>query len=265
MKKNFLFLAIVAMATLAVSCSKDETKPTKVVTFNSFGEFQFDSFAKTPSVTDIWYFDGNELLAHQTNGEPVQLNLSYGQHFISVVASSGTDPYVYPEENKILFNDVRDTFQGAVNITVNSTSPSNYEVQLTRVVTKFSATITNPMPSNVTKFKVVANQWWKGIIASNGQGFYPFTKTAEFPISSSLWGTSNLTFDFMGFMPTENWTTDFILYLMNGSEIVGEVHLEDIPFKRNRVSHCSGNIYDNGEAWNLSYNETWLTPYNYQW
>lgn len=263
MKKSFLFLALVAM-TIA-SCSKDEVQPTKVVTFNSFGEFQFDSFAKTPNVTDIWYFDGNDLLAHQTSGEPVQLTLPYGQHSIRVIASAGTTPYVYQNEGKILFNNVGDTFHGSADITVNNSSPSAYEIELTRVVTQFSATITNPMPENVSKFKIVVSQWWRGVYASNGQAFYQVTKTVEYPVNPDMWGTTNNTFELMGFVPNDNWTTNIILYLMNGSEIVGEVHLDNIPFKKNRVSHCSGNIYDNSEAWNLSYDESWLAPYNYQW
>ena len=258
------FIILAAAAIMMVACTKQQQ--TKSVTFYPQGDLTFESLDKSPQVTDLWLFDGEELIAH-TNGQPAQVELAYGQHTIHAAASDGTDPFVY--QNNIMFCDVSgNTFQGSTTVNIRQNTKDAIEISMSRIATKFRFTFTDAIPEGTDRVLVFHNEWWYGFNVTDGYAYYEDQEAEQFEVSPDMWGVRDVTFEFCGFIPEDCWAQTLTIRAMKGTRVVGEVTLHNVPFWRNTVTHYSGAIGNNptGNAdWTLNYDEEWNEPWTYNW
>ena len=290
MKKFLLFFCA---ALLLMSCSKEAEQNQvvpegkKQVTFKVDGDWSMTTSdmkggtkdgnmsANGSSMTDLWIFDymGETLVnaIHQTPdsadwGSPT-VELDYGTHNLYFVASRGQNPTVNHTTKSITFTKVSDTFWKGLNFNVTPTSSSDQSVSLNRIVTKFKASITDPIAEGTAAFYVTPNVWYYGVDYTTGA---PTASATDQSIivncPSSNIGSTSCYLSVFGFSATTIWHTDVTLQAKNSSgTVLGEVTLEDVPFVRNRSTEFSGPLYGSNGRDTIILNDTWDDPYTGVW
>lgn len=285
MKKLLFTLAAIIVLTACDKYSEDyrteETK-FKTFTFDATGDFTFSGFtrgdltASDNTMTDLWVFDCVEgecvQSIHQVNtddgwGRP-QMDLAYGTHRIYFVASRGVNPTVDETANTIVWDNVRDTFWECLDLEVSSTSSGNVSVTLERVVTNLKIAVLDNVPTGLASISITPRTWYYGIDYSIGSPVSAKTNQEKvISVPSSYIGTAgNLTTSIFSFSGTDEWTTDVELSAKDGSEnVIRSVLIENAPFRRNRITQYSGNLFNISSAFALSVDDGWTEPLEGTW
>lgn len=285
MKKLLFTLAAIIVLTACDEYSEDyrteETK-FKTFTFAATGDFTFSGFtrgdltASDNTMTDLWVFDCVERECvqsiHQVNtdnnwGRP-QMNLKYGTHQIYFVASRGVNPTVDETERTIVWDNVRDTFWKGLDLEVTSTSSGDVSVTLERVVTNLKIAVLDKVPTGLASISITPETWYYGINYMNGSPVNAkMNQEKVISVPSSYIGTAgNLTTSIFSFSGTDEWTTDVELSAKDGSgNVISSVLIENAPFRRNRITQYSGNLFNLSSAFALSVDDGWSEPLEGTW
>lgn len=285
------YLAMAVALAMLTGCSKEVVdeefgeivisgKGTRDITFNLKGDLTFSSMTRAltadgKDMTDVWVFDcdDNELLqqVHQTSedanfGSPT-LSLSYGIHYIYVVASRGTGATVSIPDETIVFGRVLDTFWGCYTMTVDAATDNTHNIRLDRAVTKLKVTFTDAIPDNVATFNVTPATWYYGLNFVTGN---PVEAVNDQPfvinVPSSSIGVSGVAVNIFGFSSSTEWTTDVeVSSKKSNGDVISSVTLSDAPFKRNRVTEYSGTMWTAGGSFNITLNTAWNDSYTGTW
>lgn len=284
MKKILFSLAAIIMLTACDKYSEDYREGTKFKTFTfaATGDFTFSGFtrgdltASDNTMTDLWVFDCVEgecvQSIHQVNtddgwGRP-QMNLAYGEHQLFFVASRGVNPTVDESANTIVWDNVRDTFWKGLDLEVTSTSSGNVSVTLERVVTNLKIAVLDKVPTGLASISITPKTWYYGINYANGIPVNAKTnqeKVISVP-SSYIGTTGNLTTSIFSFSGTDEWTTDVGISAKDGSgNVISSVSIENAPFRRNRITQYSGNLFNISSVFSLSVDDGWTEALEGTW
>ena len=285
MKKTLFFVMV---ALLATSCEKvvlsedevTEGKTLKNVRVHVNGDFGSPTFTRAleadgKDMTDVWVFDymGDELVQtiHQTSddsdfGEPNVL-MEYGSHDLYFVASRGLNPEVDDVEHTITWSNVRDTFWKTITMNVNSTSATEVDVTLDRVVAKLKLNIQDKVPAGLVNITITPEEWNYGIDYITGEPASVDDSQISIDVPSSYVGTTgNLSVSVFSLSGDSEWTTDVTVAAKNGSNgTISSVHIDDVPLLANRATVYSGNLFTSGSTFMLSLNDTWLSDMVLSW
>ena len=285
MKKTLLFMLVAVLATSCekVVLSEDEGtggKTLKNVRVHVNGDFGSPTFTRAleadgKEMTDLWVFDymGDELVQtiHQTTddtdfGEPNVL-MEYGDHDIYFVASRGLNPEVDDVEHTITWSNVRDTFWKTITMNVNSTSATEVDVTLERVVTKLKLNIQDKVAAGLVNITITPEEWNYGLDYITGEPASVDDTPISIGVPSSYVGTTgNLSVSVFSMSGTSEWTTDVTVAAKNGSNgTISSVHIDDVPLLANRATVYSGNLFTSGSTFTLSLNDTWLSDKVLTW
>lgn len=285
MKKTLLFMLVAVLATSCdeVVLSEDDdisTKMMKNVNMRVNGDFGSPTFTRSlmadgKEMTDMWIFDyvDGELIntIHQTAddsdfGEPNVL-MEYGNHDLYFVASRGLNPDVDDVEHTITWSNVRDTFWKTITINVNSTSATEVDVTLERVVTKLKLNIQDKVPAGLVNVTITPEKWNYGINYITGEPASVDDSQISIDVPSSYVSTTgNLSVSVFSLSGTSEWTTDVTVTAKNSSNItVSSVHIDDVPLLSNRATVYSGNLFTSGSTFTLSLNDAWLSDKVLTW
>lgn len=293
--KKIAFLALCAMLA---ACQKTEfEEPTKPAEPNQWGQIDisdgrkfvftvkgdFGAAAFTRAylqadgkeMTDLWVYDYMEgqlvQKLHQTPsdanwGKP-EMILPYGQHHVYFVASRGTDPSVNETDHIISWGSVRDTFWKDYEVSVVSTSNGNRAVTLDRVVTKLRLTVNDEVPTNCAQLSVTPSTWYYGINYTSGAAVSAQSKEMTVDIPASYIGTSGqLMASFFSISAPDEWTTNIsVKAKATDGSVLGSVSISGSPFKANRATEYSGNLFGSGGSLDISVNEAWESPLEKTW
>jgi len=254
---------------------------TKKFTFTVKGDFGDAGFtrgyltADGKEMTDLWLFDyvDNRLVQqiHQTAddedwGQP-HLALTYGQHHIYFVASRGDTPVIDEVNPIISWNIVRDTFWKDYEVSVVSTSNGNRAVTLDRVVTKLRICVADEVPVGCATVSVTPERWYYGLNYMTGQAAAAKRQAIDVAVPDSYVGTTGtLAVNVFGLSGADEWTTNVTVTAKdgNGGEI-GSVVINGVPFKRNRASEYSGNLFGSVGTMGVSVNGDWEDSVSGTW
>lgn len=285
MKKTFL---LIFAALLAASCEKvnlsdeekTDTKMMKNVNMRVNGDFGSPTFTRSlmadgKEMADMWIFDyvDGELIntIHQTAddsnfGEPNVL-MEYGNHDLYFVASRGLNPDVDDVEHTITWSNVRDTFWKAITMNVNSTSATEVDVTLERVVTKLKLNIQDKVAADLVNITITPEKWNYGIDYISGEPASVDDSQISIDVPLSYAGTTgNLSVSVFSLSGTSEWTTDVTVTAKNSSNsTISSVHIDDVPLLANRATVYSGNLFTSGSTFTLSLNDTWLSDKVLTW
>ena len=293
MKKIVLFaLCAIAFA----SCQKGVETPepaepeewgyidiskAKKFTFTIKGDFGAAAFTRAylqadgKEMTDLWvydYMDGHLVQKlHQTPedaawGKP-EMTLAYGQHHVYFVASRGTEPSVNETDHIISWGSVRDTFWKDYEVSVVSTSNGNRAVTLDRVVTKLRRTVNDEVPATCAQLSVTPSVWYYGLNYVTGSAVSAQSQEMTVEIPSSYVGTSGqLMASFFSVSAPDEWTTNIsVKAKTSDGGVLGSVNISGAPFKANRATEYSGNLFGSGGTLDVSVNEAWESPLERTW
>lgn len=284
MKKTLFFVMV---ALIAASCEKvvlsDEgisTKMVKNVNMRVNGDFGSPTFTRSlmadgKEMTDLWVFDyvNGELVQtiHQTAddsdfGEP-NILMEYGEHKLYFVASRGLNPDVDDVEHTITWSNVRDTFWKAITMNVNSTSATEVDVTLERVVTKLKLNIQDKVAAGLVNITITPEEWNYGIDYITGEPASVDDTPISIGVPSSYAGTTgNLSVSVFSLSGDNEWTTDVTVTAKNSSNgTLSSVHIDDVPLLANRATVYSGNLFTSGITFTLSLTDVWLSEKILTW
>ena len=284
MKKLLFTLAAIIMLTACDKYSEDYREGTKFKTFTfaATGDFTFSGFTRGDltesdnTMTDLWVFDCVEgecvQSIHQVNtddewGRP-QMNLAYGEHQLFFVASRGVNPTVDESASTIVWDNVRDTFWKGLDLEVTSTSSGNVSVTLERVVTNLKIAVLDRVPTWLASISITPETWYYGINYANGSPVNAkMNQEKVISVPSSYIGTAgNLTTSIFSFSGADEWTTDVELSAKDGSgNVISSVLIENAPFRRNRITQYSGNLFNLSSTFALSVDDGWTEALEGTW
>ena len=273
-------------ANLTARIKTDTTEMKHVtITFNCRGfDFSTEPFAETraleadgKTMTDLWVLDypngqtAPTIQIHQTSsdedfGSPT-LNLAVGSHHVYFIASRGQDATIDTDAHTITFGKVRDTFYMDYEINVTATSNGSRSVTLERIVTKFTAIITDAIPEGSATFNMTPSQWYYGWDYVAGTPTTATTSQAiTINIPASEIGKTDESLNIFGFSSDTEWTTDIALdcKTLTGS-ILGTATIADVPLKQNRITTFSGPLFSANGLTTVSLSSDWETNYIGTW
>ena len=286
--KKYVFFALTGLEALC-ACSNDATEEnvvqTKEITFSVDGDFSSPRF-KAPAtraslsadgseMTDLWLFDYMDgQLVQQLHQSPTdadwgtpKMTLAYGSHHVYFVAARGDEPTVNTDSHIIEWDIPRDAFWLDYAVDVTSTSTTSRSVVLDRVATKLRVTIKDEVPEACTQLSLTPSVWYYGLDYVNGLAIQSKEKERTVTVPASYAGTTGkLSMSIFGLSDNDEWTTDVALKaLADDGTVLGQVTITGAPFKRNRVTEYSGNLFGSGGGIDVSLNDTWEQSFTAEW
>lgn len=265
---------------LDIGINGDSIRDLATIHFVCRGDFEMRPFTRSleadgKSMTDLWVLDyiGTTLAQqiHQVStdadfGTPT-LNLSVGSHHIYFIASRGQDATIDTDAHTITFGKVRDTFYMDYEINVTATSNGSRSVTLERIVTKFTAIITDAIPESAATFNMTPSQWYYGWDYVAGTPTTATTSQAiTINIPASEIGKTDELLSIFGFSTEDEWTTTFTLNCKKADgTILGSAVLDNVPLKRNRITEYTGPLFSSNGLTTVGLLTDWLDNYASTW
>ena len=275
MKKLLMAMAAAAML---LSCEKEEMLTAKVnepkdslqaktITF-TFGEITHHAMTRgtlaDASITDLWLFDyiGEELkqTIHQSSTDEgfgsVAVTAETGEHSFCFIASRGTGATVIG--GIITWEKPSDTFWAKSTLTITPTTATSQSVELQRVATKLKITITDEVPSTLSKLTIVADTWHSGINALTGEPTAAAARTSAISVPASYVGTTGQLVASIFGICGDDYTTDVSVTASDAnSQTIASVALVDVPMKKNTTTSYSGPLFTRQPTFSMTVADSW--------
>jgi hypothetical protein len=283
-------LLLTACEKLEVPSSKAEAEKSeemvnknavKKFTFAVKGDFETATFtrgylaADGQEMTDLWVFDYVAGVCvqkvHQTAtdedwGKPT-LALSYGSHHVYFVASRGDGATLDEDGHTIIWTGPRDTFWKDYAVDVVSTSNGNRAVTLDRCVTKLRLTVNDEVPATCKSVVVTPGRWFYGLDYVNGVAVAQQQTERTVNVPASYVGTSGqLVVNIFGLSGSDEWVTDVSVQAKDGNgDVIGSATITGAPFKSNRATEYSGNLFGSAGGLDVSVSAAWESAKTGTW
>lgn len=229
--------------------------------------------ANGEALKELWVFDCYEdscaLVAKQTDAQDdfgvVSMQLSYGSHRLTFVASRGEGSDVDVENGRIQWTKVKDTFWAVEDLEIARGGAAEMSVTLKRVVSRMRVLVSDVVPKNMKKMRIAANGWYRGIDVRTGEAVGSLSsvdavaETSEVDIPSVYVGTSKrLAVSLWSIGKSERWTQDVTIGALDeNGENIGETVCSDVPMERNRVTNVTGYFLSGGKLGNILVDDGW--------
>ncbi len=284
-------LLLMLTGLLAAACEKpvlgeveDEEvnkNKSKNFTFTVKGDFGAATFtrgylqADGQSMSDLWVFDymDNNCVqtVHQTSddadwGVP-KMALSYGSHHVYFVASRGEGATLDADGHTITWTGPRDTFWKDYEVDVVSTSNGNRAVTLDRVATKVRIVVNDEVPATCKAVTVTPERWYYGWDYVNGVAMASQQNERRVTVPESYVGTSGqLAVSIFGLSSADEWVTNVaVKALGDGDAVLGSATITGAPFKANRSTEYSGNLFGSAGGLDVGVSASWESPKTGTW
>lgn len=265
---------------------KSETegvKSSKKFTFAVKGDFGAATFSRGSlsadgkEMTDLWVFDyvngqcvqtvhQEQSTAGEAWGKP-SMQLSYGLHHVYFVASRGEGATLDADGHTITWTGPRDTFWKDYEVEVASTSNGNRAVTLDRVTTKLRIVVNDEVPTGCKAMVVTPARWYYGWDYVNGAATASQQTERRVAVPESYVGTSGqLAVTIFGLSGSDEWVTNVSVKALGEDEaVIGSATITGAPFKANRSTEYSGNLFGSAGELDLSVNGDWESPKTGTW
>lgn len=294
MKTKKILLLLTAMLSLTACEKVNETelqepeqwtdveyKYSKKFTFTLKGDFGAANFTRAylqadgQSMTDLWvydYMDGQLIQSlHQsptdeTWGTP-QLSLPYGKHHVYFVASRGDGPSVDTDTHTIIWTTPRDAFWKDYEVEVVNTTNGNRAVTLDRVATKLRLLINDEVPTGCAFVNVTPDRWFYGLDYVTGNPVSAKKQTRSVSVPATYIGTEGqLAVNIFGLSGSDEWVTNIeVTATDNNGNVIGSATIPGAPFKANRSTEYTGNLFGSDGALDVTVNGDWESPKTGTW
>ena len=254
---------------------------TKSFTFTVKGDFGAATFtrgymqADGQSMSDLWVFDYVDgacvQTVHQTSsdadwGQP-KMSLSYGHHHVYFVASRGDGATVDADGHTITWTGPRDTFWKDYEVDVVSTSNGNRAVTLDRVATKLRIVVNDEVPATCKAVTVTPERWYYGWDYVGGVAVAQQQTERRVTVPESYVGTTGqLAVNIFGLSGSDEWVTNVAVKAVDASDnTIGFATITGAPFKANRSTEYSGNLFGSSGGLDVNVNADWESPTTGTW
>jgi hypothetical protein len=293
MKKMLLMMFAVL---LVVACEKpdlgevgEDSESTEIVSKNGLKKFTFTvkgdfgaaiftrgyMSADGKDMTDLWVFDYVDGVCvqsvHQTAGDEAwgkpTLTLGYGSHHVYFVASRGDGATLDVDGHTITWTGSRDTFWKDYEVEVVSTSNGNRAVTLDRVATKLRLTIADKVPEGCAAVVVTPARWYYGWDYVGGVAVVQQQTERRVAVPDSYIGTEGqMSVSIFGLSGADEWVTNVSIQAQDANGgVLGSATITGAPFKSNRSTEYSGNLFGSAGGLDVSVNAAWENPKTGTW
>lgn len=259
----------------------EEVKSSKNFTFTVKGDFNAATFTRGylssegKDMTDLWvfdYVDGTCVQSvHQTAddaswGAP-KMSLSYGSHHVYFVASRGEGATLDADGHTITWTGPRDTFWKDYEVAVTNTSNGNRAVTLDRVATKLRIVVNDEVPTGCAAVVVTPARWYYGWDYVNGTAVAAQQTERRVEVPESYVGTTDkLGVTIFGLSGADEWVTNVSIQAQDADGgVLGSATITGAPFKANRSTEYSGNLFGSAGGLDVSVNAAWENPKTGTW
>ena len=269
MKKQLFFAVLCSL--MLISCSQNEPKQAKQVSFNvssfSITQQSMNAPRRAPilddqdgtALTDLYVFDGTTMLVHQTSDLEafgcVTLTLEYGSHDLSFIATRSIGQSY--SAGVLSVTGVRPTFGKLQSITISDATDA-FDIVLNRVTGQLIINIEDAIPADADYIKFqIAQKYDNLLVASlNGTGVYTFEQTASLTSSVGITGKS-FTINMLSPTYQTQYTTDVTLSVYRSDDSVIAQHIiHDVPVCSNTKTILSGEMFG-GSSFTITANHSW--------
>lgn len=156
----------------------------------------------------------------------------------------------------------RETFTNVQSVTVTSATPLDLDVTLNRISSWLKIISTDGRPASATKIKTT--------FAKGGKSFDPSTGLAT--VDTGFWQTNTpsavvgatIEVNAVPLLYTDEETMNITIEVLDADEnVIGTKVVNNVPFKRNRVTKLTGAVFTAGTSGaGFKLETTWLSDYN---
>lgn len=277
MKKSILFSLL--CGAFLLSCSNDEPKQTKQVTFT------VDAFhvstqpmhapSKAPilddndgqALTDLYIFDGTTQLAHQTSDMEsfgtVTLSIEYGSHNLSFIATRSLG--LSYADGVLSCTSLRPTFGKLQAVTVSDATDA-FDIEMNRVTGQLVITIEDAIPNDADHLTFTVSKKYDqlNVTTLNGSWMYAFEQTVS--LTSAVGQTGkHWTLNMLCPTYTTQYTTDVTLAVYRSDDsLIAQHTIADVPVCSNTKTLLHGELF-RGQSFTISANHTWEDALEPSW
>lgn len=243
--KNTLLAASVAL--FLASCTNDDAvTSTRDITLHVDNiSLDYDTRASMAdaSLTDLWIFEGDELLAHKVSTDAdfstPTISLSYGDHGLTFIASS-SDGQAYSNGRWSTIHCVQD-FANTKTVSVDGSSVDVQNVSLSRRSSRVKFLTTDKVPSNVIKCHLSVNNHKS--LDADLKGCSAYTHEATVDISSKQGSTYSVFVNVLTESLTDEEDTDVMIEFLGAGDAVLYHYERTIKLKPNRCVSLTGSYF----------------------
>ena len=289
MKKLILALAAALMLPMCTGCNREDDEPLsqQPAAKDSMQQmtirFEFPmAVSMQPmtratladaQLTDLWlfdYLDGSLVnTIHQTSEDvnfgAIALTADYGSHNLYFVASRGQEPTI--SGTSITWAKPSDTFWHSMALTVAPGMSATQSVTLSRVVTRLRISVTDEVPATLAKLSITPAHWYCGLDYTTGEPTADTQQARTVEVPSSYIGTiGQLSMSIYGLCSATEYTTDITVSALASDEsTIATLTLSDVPFRRNRITSYTGQLFGHANAVSVSVSDGWDDEHAVNW
>lgn len=277
-KLLFLLAALVALAGCGKTTNQNQLTmvPVRVnvqdfsVTVESLAGTKttaINSYNGIKAVTLAFYNSNNAEVykSTQTRGENgfsnFSLYLPYGSFTMVVIGYAWYDGDEFTLTSPTLASfttDSRETFVATQAVNVTDPTPLELSTTLSRIVAKLQVNSADTRPEGVARIRMGFNAGSKSFNPTTGLATSNTTFTNSVGISAAVGTSTNSSCYF--FLLTDEQTIDVTIDALDSEgEVVYHRVVSDVPFKRNRCTKLTGNVYSvSASAGSFLVDSDWL-------
>ena len=194
------------------------------------------------------------------------LGLPMGSYTMVVIASGSAYPMTLNSMSEAVFDTqevrVRDTFLAKQNVDVTTNTALDLTATLSRVISKLQVNSSDGRTSDVSNVRMTFSAGGQGVNPLNGFALtdagFSNTVSITTPAGSISQSASNL------FLATDEQTMNVTIETLDADgAVLFSKTINDVPFKRNRITKLTGAMYTNEAISGTFKVETaWLDEYN---
>jgi len=283
--KKVLFISLLSL--LAISCSKESIKdentlvPVKVHLTNfSISMEEFSDTRATQDVTNysgvkavtlaFYTSDGTEVYkstqlkddatTYTTFGE-FSCNLQIGSYTMVAIARGHQDGDVFtltsPTVAAYTGDKVRETFTATQSVTVTASGTNEFSATLNRVIAKVAVVSTDNRPASASKVRVSFAKGSKSFNPTTGlatsDGGFAFTHAPSSDAGSPVDVGGYL------FLASDEESMNVSIQVLDADDnVLLTKQIENVPFKRNRITRLRGDLFTRASTLALQVENSWL-------
>jgi hypothetical protein len=183
------------------------------------------------------------------------------------VASRGEGATLDADGHTITWTGPRDTFWKDYEVEVVSTSNGNRAVTLDRVATKLLIVVNDEVPDGCAAVVVTPARWYYGWDYVNGVAMASQQTERRVTVPESYIGTTGqMSVSIFGLSGADEWVTNVSIQAQDADGgVLGSATITGAPFKANRSTEYSGNLFGSAGGLDVSVNGDWDSPKTGTW
>ena len=272
------YTLLLLLAILSFSCRHENDIDTHLVTFSVDvlsidRDSAFADVSRVPSatpsditlsqanMTDLWVFEGSTILAHQHTGDAnfgsPSVSLSYGQHYITFIASSQSGQQFV--SGTWSADKANDCFGSVEDVDVSSAT-SSQAVVLKRCTYGLKWQSTDIVPPGVAKLRLsvssMRESMQEGLHAVDG-----YERVYDYNVTSYVGRVVSVTvYGLPEYYGQEDNITSTIEFL-SSTDAVLYSHTRTVPVLTNRRTIITGPLFNGSANSSILLNSEWLEDY----